>query len=570
MQHDSTVAVCEDGNITCAISEERLNRIKNYWGCPERSLGIALRAIPSHATNLSVSISNLFTGQPYKNLAELEQQNTTKLIEIGSLCGITQILFGTKPGMNLMRWVFSKIHGFHCYLPKMQEVFKRYNFTGSQELVDHHTAHIYSTVYSSGFNECLAISLDMAGDGVSARICSFKNGLLEYLDYHPLYHSVALPYFYITHILGFTPQRHEGKITGLAAYGDGKEVLALLKRRYHYDKKKARMCNRGYYMGREVGVLKKMLSGYSREDISAGVQMHLEWVVTSLVDYWIKKTGHTNVAVAGGVFANVTLNQKINEHKRIKEIWIFPNMGDGGLSVGCSYYSWVHDNMNNGRLLMPKKLNNVYLGPEYSDKEIEEVLVEYNVEYTYYEDVERKVAEYLVEGKVVARFNCKMEFGPRALGNRSILYKADDVTVNQWLNKNLGRSEFMPFAPVLTEESAPKYLKIWPKSAYAAEFMTLCYEVTEKMKNDAPASVHIDNTVRPQVVVRKNNPSLYKILTEYEKITGVPILINTSFNMHEEPIVCTPGDALRAFIDGDLDIVVLGKYVVCKNKGVHC
>jgi carbamoyltransferase len=176
--------------------------------------------------------------------------------------------------------------------------------------------------------------------------------------------------------------------------------------------------------------------------------------------------------------------------------------------------------------------------------------------------IEPQIARLIADGKVVARFNGRMEYGPRALGNRSILYHAMDPAVNQWLNKRLGRTEFMPFAPAtLMEHASDCYLDL-AGCEHAAQFMTLTFDCTEKMKQTSPAAVHVDGTARPQLVTDRSNPSFYKILKEYHALTGIPSVINTSFNMHEEPIVCTPEDGVRAFLQGNLDYLAIGDFLV--------
>lgn len=231
-------------------------------------------------------------------------------------------------------------------------------------------------------------------------------------------------------------------------------------------------------------------------------------------------------------------------------------MGDGGLGAGAAL---AHQAKN--RKTAPLRLPNVYLGAEASDTEIEQELNRYSLEHTRHDAVEEAIAKLLAQGYVVARVNGKMEYGPRALGNRSILYQATDTTVNQWLNKRLNRTEFMPFAPAILKERAADYYIGYPKSEYASEFMTITYDVTERCKCEAPAVVHVDDTARPQVVSEATNPSFYRILKAYERLTGYPQVINTSFNMHEEPIVCTPSDAIRAFREGHLDVLAIGSYI---------
>jgi carbamoyltransferase len=209
----------------------------------------------------------------------------------------------------------------------------------------------------------------------------------------------------------------------------------------------------------------------------------------------------------------------------------------------------------------------VFLGPSFSADQIGEALRRAQLPFSAYHPIEPKIAMLIASGKVVARFDGRMEYGPRALGNRSILYHAKEPSVNQWLNQRLGRTEFMPFAPAtLYEHRAACYQNI-EGADYAAQFMTLTFDCTEQMKRDCPAAVHVDGTARPQLVTQESSPSFHRILSEYHKLSGVPSLINTSFNMHEEPIVCTPDDAIRAFLQGNLDYLAIGDYLVEHPSG---
>ncbi len=209
----------------------------------------------------------------------------------------------------------------------------------------------------------------------------------------------------------------------------------------------------------------------------------------------------------------------------------------------------------------------MFLGPGFSEDEIVAALKRAQLPFTHYSVIEPKLAMLLAAGKVVARFDGRMEYGPRALGNRSILYHAKEPAVNQWLNQRLGRTEFMPFAPAtLAEKRADCYLNTCG-GEYAAEFMTLTFDCTDEMKRDSPAAVHVDGTARPQLVTPQSNPGFHRILNEYYKLTGIPTLINTSFNMHEEPIVCSPDDAIRAFLQGNLDYLAIGSFLVPHPSG---
>jgi carbamoyltransferase len=240
----------------------------------------------------------------------------------------------------------------------------------------------------------------------------------------------------------------------------------------------------------------------------------------------------------------------------IDGIFIHPNMGDGGCGTGAALLEFA------GSPATRERLPNVYLGPEYSPAEIAEALARAQLPFTEYAPIEPKIAALLAAGKVVARFDGRMEYGPRALGHRSILYHAKEPAVNQWLNQRLGRTEFMPFAPAtLYEHRKACYLNV-EGADYAAEFMTITFDCTPEMKRDCPAAVHVDGTARPQLVRAETSPGFHRILTEYHRLTGVPSVINTSFNMHEEPIVCTPDDAVRAFLQGNLDYLAIGSFLV--------
>lgn len=401
-------------------------------------------------------------------------------------------------------------------------------------------------------------------------------------------------YTFVTVALGFRAYRHEGKITGLAAFGDYKNSIEFFNSLFKFNEDETKyilnvsklklllfyLNPRNLYSTvifarlewkkdlKRTYFLKKIISEatkYSKEDYSAGVQKNLEEIATRWIKNNIKKYSKVsvNVALSGGVFANVKLNQRIRELEVVKNILIHPNMGDGGLALGAAlaYLNCIEN--ENVRIA----LDNVYWGLEYTDEEVEKEIKASGLNYTVLKAPEKFVAECLKEKKVVAIFQGKVEYGPRALCNRSIICNATDPTINDWLNKRLRRTEFMPFAPIIKFEDAMDYFEKFDyEKAKADEFMTTTYNVTEKMKKQGPAAVHIDGTARPQLVKKKINPFLHEILTKYKELTGNGVLINTSFNMHEEPIVCSPNDALRSFLKGDLDLILLNNKYLIKNK----
>jgi carbamoyltransferase len=403
--------------------------------------------------------------------------------------------------------------------------------------------------------------MDGAGDNSSSHVYLVKDDHFQKLWNVDSFDSVGNYYAYITHICGFKAQKHEGKITGLAAYG--KPVYVdILKRFTTYEDGRTVNKGRVFYWSAVKALEKALPKDFKREDLASSIQAVLEEVCCAYVRYWVDKTGCGDVALAGGVFANVKLNQRIHELKNVNSVFIHPGMGDEGLALGAAFALSVMLGSTSGMKISPVKLTDVYFGPSFSDREIKGVMEKEGLRAEYVQEIERKVAELLAQGYVVSRFDGRMEYGPRALGNRSILYQATDTTVNDWLNKRLKRTEFMPFAPVTLEEFADQCYKNLGGARYPAKFMTITLDCTDWMKKHCPAVVHVDETARPQLIDKETNPSYYRILDEYRKITGLPSIINTSFNIHEEPIVCSPSDAIRAFKDGYLDYLAIGNYLL--------
>jgi carbamoyltransferase len=302
----------------------------------------------------------------------------------------------------------------------------------------------------------------------------------------------------------------------------------------------------------------RLAARYRREDVAAAYQSALESVVVERLRPYVRRHGVENVVLAGGVAANVKLNQRIHEMDGVEAIFIHPAMGDDGTGVGGALY-WL--SKRNGRLL-PRPLEHVYYGPELDRRETESALRASGLSYCREPDIARRIATLLAEGKVVGRVRGASEYGPRALGHRSVLCSAADASVNDWLNRRLRRSEFMPFAPITRYEDRDACYRNVAGAEHAARFMTITFDCTAEMRRDAPAAVHVDGTARPQLVEQHVAPDLYAILSEYRRLTGRTSLINTSFNLHEEPIVQTAEDAIRTFEQGGLDHLAIEDVLV--------
>ena len=303
------------------------------------------------------------------------------------------------------------------------------------------------------------------------------------------------------------------------------------------------------------------MCGHSKADIAAGLQHHIEDNVEKLVEYYLTSSCEKNLCVSGGLFANVLLNRRLQLLARRYggDFYVFPHMGDGGIAAGSAMLrSWEI----NGYSKLPKH-KSMYLGPEYGSDWIYTALLNNSVECIETPDnYAERVAELIMQNKIIGHIAGRMEYGPRALGNRSILYNASEKNASDILNKRLNRTEFMPFAPMILDTYASKYLSDYQEAdELLSEYMTGCFKCTEEMIRQMPGVIHVDKTSRAQVVKSERNSLIYSILTEYEKMSGIGGIINTSFNAHEEPIVCTPEDAIKSMRSGMVDYIAMFPFI---------
>ena len=426
-------------------------------------------------------------------------------------------------------------------------------------VIEHHTAHAASAYYGSGWDRCYVVTADGWGEDASATVWDSNDGIGKRIGLTYTFDSLGYFYGSITKALGFRPHRHEGKVLGLAAYCTAPESYPEIARMVDCRPDQLRFIGRmeyGLYRPHyENPRLEQYVAGFPREDVAAAAQIRLEEVVAQLVD--ALPGDDIKIALAGGIFANVKLNQRVAERPRVADVYVFPNMGDGGLSVGAAWH--VHHQLTGAR---PEPFGGALLGYEIGTDEIVRELQAGGLDYSEQNDIGTKTAELLGANHVVVRVAGKMEYGPRALGNRSILCHASDPSINDWLNKRLQRSEFMPFAPATLAEHADDCYENIGKARDAARFMAITYDCKPSMREACPAAVHIDGTARPQIVDKAMYPGLHAILTRYCDLTGKTSVINTSYNMHEEPIVCSANEAVRAFKQSGLPYMALGNFLV--------
>ena len=565
-------AFVEDGVVRFAVSEERLSRIKNhsgyYHGFPDRSIAAAFAATGWTPDSIDhIAVSNFaFPPLPLRLLALSRQRPVggKELLDqhefAKTLNSRLYSLFSERPsGSALAKGSISVYR-----LALGRKLRAQFGLTCPIVFIDHHRCHAASAYFTQPEDDCLVMTEDCHGDGLSGTVSVASGGKLTRIAAFRATESLGSFYAAITNHLGFHHHRHEGKVTGLAAFGDPSVAAADVGRMINFDAQTRRITNR---LGRNQFISIERVGGffskpYRREDVAAAAQAHLERIVLDMLRGFMAETGKTKILLAGGVFGNVKLNQRINQLPGLEFLWVHPGMGDEGLPVGAALASSAAKGVYKlGRI------DNVFWGPTFDESQAAAALAPSGLAYERVPDIEARVAELLAAQKIVARCTGPVEYGPRALGNRSILYHAADKTVNDWLNKSLRRTEFMPFAPATLGERARDCYRQIDTAAYAAEFMTVCVDCDPEFTARCPAVVHVDGTARPQLVEAHGNPGFHKILREYEARTGIATVINTSFNIHEEPIVCSPDDAIRAFATAELDYLALGPYLVWRRNG---
>jgi carbamoyltransferase len=547
LDKDATAALYVDGKWK-VIAEERLSRVKMHAGFPRKAVEQLLQSAGLRSEDLQHVV---YPFMPW-------WMEGSRMIH-GYLRDLIFTLHNGTPWSEKRRhlkayaeWCNNAIADHRHWHRELMRELSSLGLSHKLTCVEHHDAHAAAAYLTSGFAEAIALTLDWYGGGLSGSVnlCTAKG--IKRLHNFRYPHSLGLFYAQVTSVLGFKCSQHEGKIVGLAAYGDSRLLAPALMARF--------ACRQGdirYRSGMDPNFSRELAQRFPREHVAAAYQHVLEVLVGQIAVYWMRETGLRDVVLAGGVSANVKMNQRIADLEGLRRVFIHPNMGDGGTSVGAILAFLAARGE-----IKPQEWESCYLGPEYTDAQMETAIRQAGLEPSRSESVAKDVANKLAEGKVVGRFSGAMEYGPRALGNRSILLSAIDPNVNKWFNRQLGRTEFMPFAPVtLFEHCRERYVDI-DKFLLPARFMTTTCECTALMKKESPAAVHVDGTARPQIIRREDNPGFHAILEEYYKLTGIPTLINTSFNMHEEPIVCSPEDAMRAFVEGNLDYLSMGPFLV--------
>jgi carbamoyltransferase len=441
----------------------------------------------------------------------------------------------------------------------------------------HHETHAAAAFYLSPFEEALVLTLDGSGDSECTALWHGRGPRLEPIHRIEIPHSLGWFYAAMTEYLGFDAYDGEYKVMGLAAYGrENAEVRAKLARvvragprGWDYEVDPVFIHHGAHtYSDRFTDALVELVGRPPRqgprpiepfhEDVAFETQRLLEETVLRLLEHFRGETGLRNLCIGGGVGLNVKMNSRIHRSGLFDSVAAFPIPNDSGLALGAAIGLWVQ---RTGR--RPPPLRHLYLGPSWSDEDIEQQIQSCGLAYRRCREVADDTAELLAAGKVVGWFQGRLEGGPRALGGRSILADPRRIDARDRVNAAIKFREYWrPFCPSLTEAAAPRFLE----KAASAPFMILAFEATPEAREKVPAVVHVDGTVRPQTVDPESNPRYHRLLEAFGKRTGVPVLLNTSFNVKGEAIVCSPRDALRTFWSTGIDALAIGSFLIEKPE----
>ena len=458
--------------------------------------------------------------------------------------------------------------------------------------VPHHLAHAYSTFYCSGFDEAGILTLDGSGEDICTQLSIGAADGIRIVDSTPIPHSLGWFYAAVTQYLGFLPYRDEGKLMGLAALGECRKntnkwleplskILKIGKGCYEVDPIYTKFGGH-YYGGRFTDAMAKMITGvdagavpimYGEKaqidgrpqskylvetyiDIAWAAQELLERAALTLAEKLVRDMGQENLCMSGGVGLNCKMNGEVLRQSGCKNIFVQPASSDAGTALGAAMHvaREMGDDVRN-------PLDHVYFGPEYTNDEIRTALTNCKLDFRRTDNTADEAAALIEQGKIIGWFQGRMEFGPRALGGRSILANPVFPDIKDKVNEQVKyRESWRPFCPSMIYEKRDDYLA----DANEASFMIVAYHLKEDMKEKIPCIVHVDGTVRPQAVTREANPLYHELISNLGKRTGHPVVLNTSFNVRGEPIVCHPLEAVRCFFSSGLDALVIGDFVVEK------
>ncbi len=557
--HNATAALLEDGRVVAAVSEERLVRTKNIDCFPENAIADCLRIAGCSPKDVDVVAFN-GEHQPYSRtraelMATFRQASST----------------GTAVRKFLRRTPINRYFRTRRRATRLDEAC-RVGFDEKRvRFVEHHAAHAYAAYWGSPWREgpVLILTCDGSGDDLCATVNIGQGGKIERVASVHEGNSLGIIYAMATTLLGMMPLEDEHKVMGMAPYGlrrvtarPQEDCFAGLLRVDGLTWERADGLPDAYrsfkYMRRRLGLTRF-------DNASSSVQLLAEKVLAEWITNCVRETGIKRVALSGGVFMNVKANKVIYDLPEIEELFVMPSCGDESNTIGACYAAYDEERRRAGLPTEIPPLGPIYFGGEFADADCERALVAIRradaIQISEPEDVDRELGRLVAAGKVAARFAARMEFGARALGNRSILADPSDMAVIPKINEMIKNRDFwMPFAPSVLAERSEEYA-VKPK-AMAAPYMIMAFDSTAKRDEYRAATHPYDKTTRPQEVFEDWNPGYYGVLKSFEEATGRGIVLNTSFNLHGYPIVYRPEEAVDVFLRSSLDALGLGPYLI--------
>jgi len=567
--HTATACLFEDGEVIACISEERLNREKEWNGFPEKAINKCLELAGKAFEEVeAIGICSLHPqiGTEYFYKPHVYKRVYSNMIKV-----LPKKIFQSSNNIKYIQKVIgiltsSRRRNIVKKLKEMGLVTDKIFF------FEHHLLHAATTFYTNWYknDKTLVITLDGSGDAVCATINIGQNGKLERIAAVYNYNSICDFYTRVTHFLGMKPMSHEYKVMGMAPYAPERDKNKVLEEFRNYfkisDKNPFVFINTsGLWKWQFIKKFKKTLIGKRFDWIAGATQDLFEEVMLEWIKNALEGTRIGNVALSGGGFMNVKLNYLISKLPEVESLFIFPSCGDESNSIGASMLAALKMGFPAEGI---KPLGMVYWGPSYSREKIEKTIKNklggLGIKIKKVENISEVIAQKLVEGKIIGRFTGRMEWGARALGNRSIMADPRRLDVIHKINKAIKKRDFwMPFAPSILDKYRNKYLEL--RADYECPFMTIAPETKPAAWKDIPAGLHpFDKSSRAQVLDQENHPSFYEVVSKFEEITGVGGVLNTSFNLHGDPIVCSPEDAVYTFLNSELDILQLENYLIEK------
>ena len=557
--HDSAAAVLKDGKVIAAVEEERFSRKKFDDGFPKLAIDWCLKEAGINAETID---SVAFYDKPVLKFERL----------LDNYIGVAPR--GLFSFLDVIpKWI-------HKRLWVKDEINKHLNgFKGEIIFPEHHLSHAAHTFFTSPFDEAAIMTVDGVGEWSTTTFGTGRDTSIKLINDIRWPHSVGLFYSAFTYFLGFKVNEGEYKLMGLASYGKPKYYDLILENLIDVKDDGSIHLNMDYFAFTYDKVMTNQkfseLFGIKRRDeneevsqihfdIGASAQRVLEDVLLKMVEYVYKKTKSKNLCLGGGVALNGVANYRILQESSFENIHIPPSPGDAGSAIGAAQYLYYSHHKQNRELQVDstkKIIENVYVGPSYSTDEIKKFLDQKGIKYEILDDAEivKNCAKLISEGNVVGWYQGKMEWGPRALGNRSILADPRRKDMKDILNEKIKhRESFRPFAPSILEEHVSEYFEMNIPSPYM--LMVAPVKKPEKI----PAVTHVDGTGRLQTVSKNSNPLYYKLISEFYSLTGVPVIINTSMNVQGEPIVNTPEQAYSMLTKTDMDCIFLRNFLVKK------